>query len=185
MRVSLPSLCLCVACGGEAGLVDDSAPPARAPRTAAVLADMAAWAEGGVDPMPEHAAPESTCPPSGWGLEGAALEVSTGVCTHAVLEQPLLADLMPGDRVEVVWWHNQLVAESPATGHLLLAVDGETLYEREVAIPSDADAYTEQVEITRAVVAGAPLVLHLHNHGANDWTLLRIERLASDAPPAQ
>lgn len=180
----LPPAVFLAACTGPGAGGDSTAPPV-APRPAAALADMGLWALGVDDPEPAHAPVDAGCPEAGWGLEGAALEVSTGTCTYAVLEQPLLGDLQPGDRVEVVWWHNQLVADAPATGHLLLAVGGQALYEREVAIPASADAYTETVTVGTAAAVGEPLVLHLHNHGANDWTLLRVERLASDAPAGE
>jgi hypothetical protein len=142
---------------------------------------MGAWVPSEADPEPTHRQADDDCPEAGWGLEGSVLEVETGTCSYGVLEQPLLAELWPGDEVELVWWHNQLVSEEPATGHVLLTVGGHVLYEREVAIPHEPDAYTETVTVSERVEAGEPVVLHLHNHGANSWSFLRVERLAAPA----
>lgn len=172
-RVIVPALLVC--CCGE-GTTDTAAP--TEPRDAAVLADMAAWVWSDSDPEPGHDPGSGPCAASSYGLEGSVLEVDTGLCPYAVLEQPLLADLRQGELIELVWWHNQLVAEEEAVGHVLLVADGVVLYEREVPIPSEPLAYTEVVEVAADVPEGAALVLHLHNHGANAWSFLRIERLA-------
>jgi hypothetical protein len=161
--------------GGRGADVDDE------PRPEVELADMHAW--GGptaADPFDDVPA-DGACPMGGTTIEGSTFETNTGICTYLWAEQPLLADLVPGDVIELVFWHSTLVSDDPAAqGHLALAVDGEVLYDRRIPIPNDYAAYTEQAEVGFAAEAGAPLGLHLHNHGANTWNLLRITRLASD-----
>jgi hypothetical protein len=102
--------------------------------------------------------------------------VNTGLCTYAFLEQPLLADVAVGDEVEVAMWYSALVSTEPAEGHMALLIDGRLLWERVVPIPSDADAHTDLVEVGFDAPAGALIQLHVHNHGANTWNLLRVER---------
>ena len=55
------------------------------------------------------------------------------------------------------------------------------LYERTVAIPAEATAYTEAFSSPLASEPGATVTFHLHNHGANTWNLLRVERLGDEA----
>lgn len=158
-------------CAGEPG-----APVSVAPRTEAALIATERFVVSGSDPV-SHGTVD--CPVSGWGTEGATLEVDTGLCRYGVFEQPLLDDLVPADVVEVVFWHNQLVAPEPATGHLLLAIEGDVVFEVEVRIPAEPAAYTETFTGVQAQ-AGDLLQLHLHNHGANTWNLLHVDRLAED-----
>jgi hypothetical protein len=169
----LAPLLLLAACTGTD---DPSTVTDTGPRPGADLLDVNAFVLSAVDPL-GHGTVD--CPPAGWSIEGATVEVDTGACALAVLEQPLLADVRPSDTLEVVFWHNQLVAEEAAEGHLALLIDGAVIYERSVPIPQEPQAYTESFPgITAA--PGALLQLHLHNHGANSWNLLHLERLPED-----
>lgn len=149
------------------------------PREEAELADMHAWGTPTLaDPFPDVPA-DGDCP---WGtyVEGNTFEADTGVCTYVWTEQPLLADLREGDTVELVFWHSTLQADAPAVGHVALAAGGRPLYEREVPIPADYTAYTETALVEADAEAGEPLGLHLHNHGVNTWTFLRVTRLGEE-----
>ena len=148
--------------------------PVQAPRTEASLIAAERFVPTEVDPIPHGTV---DCPVAGWGVEGATLEVDTGVCRYGVFEQTLLDDLQPSDVVELVFWHNQLVAEGPASGHLAFAIDDVVVYEIEVPIPAEPTAYTETFTGVRAY-AGSMVRVHLHNHGANAWNVLHMDRLA-------
>ncbi len=179
-------LALCgglAACGGDP-TGTSSTDPGLAPdrvRTEAALADMGSWIEAeGLDPLASHRPDGADCPLGGVLVEeGGKLEVDTGLCGYAWLEQPMAADLIVGDVVEISMWHQDLVAEEPAEGHVAILVGDEILWEVTVAIPAEPTPYTESVQVPFAAEAGAPIQLHLHNHGANTWNLLRIERQAS------
>lgn len=142
---------------------------------------MSDWAPGtedlAPDPLASHRPPDGACPEGSVLVEGGSIEVNTGICSYAWLQQPTLADLRAGDEVELVFWHSALVADGPAEGHIALWVDGEPLYDRVIAIPSDAAAYTETVSVPFSSAVGAIVTLHLHNHGVNTWNLLRVERV--------
>lgn len=170
-----------LACGPD-GAPTDSGRPAE-PRPAAALVDMAAWQPGDAavhaDPDADERAPGTDCPTGGSYLEGSSLEINTALCTWAWFQQPALADLRRGDVVELVYWHSALVADPPAQGHLALSVGDEVLYDTLVDIPKDAAAYTESVEVGFDAAAGEVVTLHLHNHGANTWNLLRVDRQAT------
>ena len=129
-------LLFAVGCAGTEPLGDTGS---VAPREPADLVDMAAWVEGSdavaPDLLASHRPPDGACPPGSVLVEGGSVEVQTGICTYAWLQQPALTDLRAGERVELVFWHSALVAENPAEGHLALLVDGETLYDRVVPNP--------------------------------------------------
>ena len=174
-------------CGGEAPSASSTGEDSGAtggPRPAAALVDVAAWAEDpAADPLPAHRPAGATCAPSGWGREGSSLEVETGLCPYAVFAQPALADLRPGEEVELVLWHKDLVAEEPAEAHVLVSVGDVVLFDRRVPIPSGPEAYTETVTVQGRAAAGDPVVWHLHNHGANSWNLLSVDRRATTTSP--
>jgi hypothetical protein len=75
-----------------------------------------------------------------------------------------------------VLWHSALVSDPPAEAHLALQIGDDLLYERVVPVPSEAAAYTDSVEVPFRADAGEIVTFHLHNHGANTWNLLRVER---------
>lgn len=164
-----------VACSSETPGTEDVAPDE--PRAEAELADMHGWGDAAASDPFDDVPAEGECPIGGTTIEGSTFEANTGLCTYLWTEQALLADLVPGDVIELVFWHSTLVSDVPAEGHLALAVDGEVLYDRRIPIPAGYAAYTEQAEVGFAAEAGAPLGLHLHNHGANTWNLLRVTRL--------
>lgn len=145
---------------------------------------MAAWSPGSEDidpdPLPSHRPTDPSCPAGSVLVEGGSIEVNTGICHYAWLQQPIAADLRPGDTVELVFWHSTLVADGPAEGHIALFVGEHALYDRVVSIPSDAAAYTETADVDFSVPEGEILTLHLHNHGVNTWNLLRVERVGDD-----
>jgi hypothetical protein len=133
------------------------------------------------DPLAEHR-PESTiCPRSAWGEELGVLEVSTGACNYLSIEQPLSEAIALGDPLRVQVWWQALISSEPASGHLALLIDGERIWELEVEIPSPADARSIIFESPIAAEAGATVTFHLHNHGANSWTLAELARLDRDA----
>ncbi|HHO49408.1 MAG TPA: hypothetical protein ENK18_00720 [Deltaproteobacteria bacterium] len=177
-------LVVLVACSGDplevTPTTPGSTPDVPLIRSEAPLADMGAWVEAtGVDPLASHRPPDSACPLGGVLVEeGGKLEVNTGLCSYAWLEQPLLAGLLPGDEVEVSLWHQDLISEEPAEGHVALLIGDQVVWEITVSIPAEATPYTESVVVAFAAEVGEPLQLHLHNHGANTWNLLRIERQA-------
>jgi len=158
---------------------------AGSPAEEVSLADMTAWqpAPTGRDPYPGHRPDEVSCPSGATIVEGTTFEVDTGECGYALLEQPLRAPVKAGEAVELVFWHNDLAAVDEAEAHVVFAVDGAPWFERTVPIPSLATAYSEVIDVPAAADAGVPLVLHLHNHGANTWNVLRITRLAESPPP--
>jgi hypothetical protein len=116
-----------------------------------------------------------SCPDNSWYNEDGALEVETGFCNYLSLAQPSKAALTKGDSVHLVLWHGALVFEQPATAHVAIAVDGRTVWEENVKIPTDAEIYDVRIPIGFDAPVGSKVEFHLHNHGYNTWTLLQLE----------
>jgi hypothetical protein len=145
------------------------------PPAGTALTDPLAWVEDrAADPAPEHAAvhPDGAapCPPGAFEEELGGVEIDTGTCGYVVLSQPLLAPIRGRGRVDLLAWHNDLAALEPGEAHLLLTLDGAAILDAVVPIPSEADVWSETLDAPRAE-AGAPVVIHLHNHGANTWNV--------------
>lgn len=138
------------------------------------LTEAEAWApDASADPFPAHA--EGRAPCEGFVVESGILEVDTGLCPYFVVSQPARVALREGDRLEggVVW--DTLYADEPAQAHLALSVDGEVLWELLVDIPGEPSWEVLDAEVPIDAPEGAPVALHLHNHGLNQWRFLSLE----------
>jgi hypothetical protein len=134
------------------------------------------------DPLAEHQPAQTICPVSAWGDEFGTLEVSTGECNYLSVEQPLAEGIEIGDELRVQVWWQSLISSEPATGHLALLIDGELLWETHVAIPGASDARSIAFASPIAAEPGAIVTFHLHNHGANSWTLAELARVTDVTP---
>ena len=94
-----------------------------------------------------------------------------GECHYLAAGQPLLRDVPDGAPIAVQRWHQPLHADPAAEGHLALAIGGEVIWERTVAIPAPYAVIRDLVAAPRAQLAGETVVFHVHNHGANTWNL--------------
>lgn len=119
------------------------------------------------DPAPDHRPAIVECP--GWYPEGGGLEIDTGACNYLSLQQPLLDAIEPGDPVHLELWWQTLASVEPAEGHLAVYVGDALLWEEHVPIPGPAAARSLDFASPVGAPAGAPLTLHLHNHGYNTW----------------
>jgi len=122
-----------------------------------------------------HRPADVNCPDNSWYNEDGALEVETGFCNYLSLAQPSKAALARGDTLHLVLWHGALAFENPAQAHVAITVDGHTVWEENVKIPTDADIYDVRLPIDFDAPVGSQVEYHLHNHGYNAWTLLQLE----------
>ena len=141
------------------------------------LVDGAAWVEqdAAADSLSAHRPADIQCPANSWYDEDGALEVETGYCNYLSVAQPSLAAVNSGDTLHLVLWHADLVFEQPATAHVAVTLAGNRVWETEVAIPAKANIYDLRVPVDFDAQAGSQVEFHLHNHGYNTWTLLRLE----------
>jgi hypothetical protein len=142
------------------------------------LIDHQQWqvVEAADDPFPDHRPELIDCGVAGWLIEtdslgNETLEVRTNDCNYLSLVQPSLMALEQGGLVKLIFYHFDLVAPEPALAHVAILVDGQVLWEQEIAIPGDANVFIEEFESPISAEAGSPVVIHLHNHGQNTWAL--------------
>ena len=175
------ALCLALAaCAADseadatAASEDESSSTGDEPRGPADLVDPFAWVlDDAADPMPAHRPEEVVCT-IGFGEEFGVFEIDTEACNYGVFSQPILAEVRAGDTVELTVTHDDLVAEEPAIGHVLVTLGDAHTFDEEVQIPHAYGLVTAKWVADVDVPAGTPAVLHLHNHGFNQWRLVAI-----------
>lgn len=115
------------------------------------------------------------CPDNSWYNEDGALEVETGFCNYLALAQSSKEAIQSGDVLHLVLWHGNLAFEEPATGHVAVTIDGKTVWQQEVDIPTKANIFDVKVPLDFDAPEGSKVEYHVHNHGYNTWTLLQLE----------
>ncbi len=141
------------------------------------LVDANEWAMQAAadDRFSAHRPADVNCPDNSWYNEDGALEVETGYCNYLSLAQPAKAALAKGDALHLVLWHGNLAFAQPAQAHVAITVDGRTVWEQNVKIPTDANIYDVRIPVDFDAPVGSKVEYHLHNHGYNTWTLLQLE----------
>jgi ABC-type glycerol-3-phosphate transport system substrate-binding protein len=153
---------------------DESSSSGDEPRSPADLVEPTLWVhDDAADPMPAHRPGEVECT-IGFGEEFGVFEIDTESCNYGVFSQPMLAEVRAGDTVELTVTHDDLVADGPAIGHVLVSLGDAHSFDEEVEIPHAYGLVTAQWVADVDVPAGTPAVLHLHNHGFNQWRLVAI-----------
>jgi hypothetical protein len=118
------------------------------------------------------------CGPSATMAETLADEpvfsVDTGFCDYLTVSQQTTRAVAAGETIKVRLWHFELSAPMPAQAHAAVVVDGLPVLDEHIAIPAVGGLLTRQLLATRAIAVGAPVLFHLHNHGANSWALVEL-----------
>ncbi len=127
------------------------------------------------DRFSAHRPADVNCPDNSWYNEDGALEVETGYCNYLALAQPAKVALATGDSLHLVICHGNLAFAQPAQAHVAITVDGRTVWEQNVKIPTDANIYDVRIPVDFDAPVGSNVEYHLHNHGYNTWTLLQLE----------
>lgn len=141
------------------------------------LIDVNDWEiqSAGADSHAAHRPASVDCPDNSWYNEDGALEVETGFCNYLSLTQSSKEAVSSGDSMHLVLWHGNLAFDDPATAHVAITIDGNTVWEEQVAIPTKANIYDLRVPMNFDAPVGSKVEFHLHNHGYNTWTLLQLE----------
>lgn len=141
------------------------------------LIDVDDWEEqsSGQDSHAAHRPAEVDCPSNSWYNEDGALEVETGNCNYLSVSQPSHVPVASGDKLHIVLWHGNLAFEEPATAHVAVTIAGNTVWQANVDIPTDAEIFDLRVPIDFDAPQGSKVEYHVHNHGYNTWTLLQLE----------
>jgi hypothetical protein len=91
------------------------------------------------------------------------------------VSQPSLTGIEAGDELHLVLWHGNLAFSSPATAHVSISVDGQSVWSEKVDIPSEAEIFDLRIPVNFDAPPGSKVEYHLHNHGFNTWTLLQLD----------
>lgn len=114
---------------------------------------------------------------TGWLVEDDELEVRTEFCNYLSLSQQVLLDLTAGTELELALSHSELNFNAPSTGHVAIAIEGNLLWQTEIAIPGPSAIYKETITLPFDVSRGDAIEINLHNHGDNAWTIHSLEAL--------
>jgi len=137
-----------------------------------------------MDPYPEHKTADHSCDPKGVLPEEEVLEINTNDCGYAVVGQPIKAEILEGDWVELMMYHSALSSvDEPAEAHFSLWVGENVFWERTIAIPAAPEIYPVPLQVEWSAEAGELARIHLHNHGGNSWRVAYLKRLRGEAIP--
>jgi hypothetical protein len=135
------------------------------------------------DPFNDHRSDPRICA-GGFGAEEGVFEVETDVCPYATFTQPARITGPAGTCLQLRWWHLILSAPEPAEAHMAVQVGERILLEHQLPIPSGSATFEEIVPVVSDLPEGAPVFLHLHNHGANSWRFEPIRIIACPPNPS-
>lgn len=173
---------LAVTIGCSESIPED--PPADRPDEPFALVDHTEWgfAESDEDPFVDRPV-EVRCPTNSWGVEELdgqmTIAVTTDFCEYFTVMQPTVDDVWAGDTLSWRIFHFALESERPATAHVALRIGSQMLVDEEIEIPSESALLAGDIPASEDYAAGTPVYFHVHNHGANEYSLIE---LSAEAP---
>ena len=141
------------------------------------LLDQHSWRryDPSLDPLASHQPPVVMCPESATLVELDSYEIDTTRCNYVLSEHPSLRALAVDTEVRLTLLHYDLFAPTPAEAHVALLFEDAVQWEKTLPIPAPGGVVEGTFRTNRALAAGAPIRLHLHNHGANTYLLVSVE----------
>ena len=123
------------------------------------------------DPVPDRPDDATACPRRAAAVEAGALELDSTACDWITVRAPSLLKVRKGQEVELFFFHAPLAAEEPAEAVMEIRIGDEVWWRQVAQIPASDAFYEETLEAPAAVEEGDAIVLHVHNHGSNTYTL--------------
>lgn len=155
----------------------DSGTGNAAMRTSLILPEDWKLLDADEDPFEDRPAVVN-CRPGGVVVETLAEErvlgVETGFCDYLTAQQFTRRAVSVGEVLKMRLWHFELSAPDPAEAHAVIRVDGLTVFDERIPIPKPGGLIVRQLRVERDIPTGAPVLFHLHNHGANSWALVEV-----------
>jgi hypothetical protein len=160
------ALVVCVSACAE-----QSTPELR--REAVLLIDHAHWQRypAEQDPLPGHQPAAINCGAAGYYVEQGRLELDSTFCNYALIWHPALVGVDAGTEITLELSHFDLTASEPTRAHVALIFDDTLAWETWLDIPSSADVTEISFRAPHALGRDAPIRLHFHNHGQNNYAL--------------
>ena len=85
------------------------------------------------------------------------------------MASPTLAPIEGHEALELRLWHAALIPYGPTTAHLAVTIDGDEVFQTDLAIPETSGLIEATVACARDIPAGAEVAWHVSNHGVNSW----------------
>lgn len=181
---AIASLLALSACGDAVEDAIETGPPVERPEGRFTLIEQTDWqfAESDDDPFTDR--PEQVrCPTSSWGVEElggeTTIAVSTDFCDYFTVMQGSGAAVFAGDTLHYRIFHFGLESRNPAKAHVALRIGSDTLVDELIDIPSESNLIAGAVPVDVDLAEGTPIYFHVHNHGANEYSLIE---LSAEAP---
>jgi len=100
--------------------------------------------------------------------------VMTGLCPYVSMQQDSLHAVDQGAELRLRFWHSELTAPSDSVANVLVLMDGELLWAEQFEIPSNGQYLDVRLTALRDLAAGVPVVFHVDNHGANEYSFIEL-----------
>ncbi len=120
---------------------------------------------------------------TGWLIEDDVLEIRSDSCNYASLSQDSLLDLEVGTTLELNLSHSALTASEPASAFLALSIGMTSVWETEIAIPSESGVIKATIVLPIAVQRGDAIAFTMQNHGSNTYTFHSLNALINSDQP--
>ena len=134
------------------------------------------------DPFVDRPA-QVDCPASSLGPEELngeqSFAVLTDFCTYVTARQATVEDVYAGDTLNFRIFHFALEADEPSQAHVALRIGDQVLADETLAIPSSSGLIAGEMPAAVDMPAGTLVYFHVHNHGANEYSLVE---LSGEAP---
>lgn len=106
----------------------------------------------------------------GFGTSRGMFDVQTDLCSWGTFVQPSRIDMLEGDTLQLLMYHDPLVSEEPgAAASLGLALGQDIVWQTEISIPAPQRVLQPEIDIDEELRAGTVVRIHVHNHGANAY----------------
>ena len=127
------------------------------------------------DPYPIADANTPPCTRIAFRPEYGGVELDTGICNHITLSQPTSVAVALGASIYITGWHSTLVSEEMGVGQMRVMLGDQEIWSIQSPIPGPAQSFDVEIINRVEVTPGERVYVHVSNHGANTWNILRIE----------
>ena len=123
------------------------------------------------DPWPGRPPEAAACPERTAYEESGSIEIDTNLCDWVTLTAPARWAVAADEPVQMLFFHSALAAEAPTEAVMAIAFGETEVWSLTSPVPSASAFFTPDLTSPVDVEVGDPLVLHVHNHGANTYQL--------------
>lgn len=173
---------MCVGCGQTGGsttqidagpLFDFGVPPTE--RVSLVTGENWSFVSQDNDPYRTGDTDAPPCTRIAFRPEYGGVELDTGICNHITLSQPASVAVAQGATIYITGWHSTLVSEEMGMGQMRVMLGAQEIWSIESPIPGPAQSFDVEIINPVELTPGDLVYVHVSNHGANTWNILRIE----------